>query len=144
MKVNSISQRVAKLVLCINKRYKLKIVQVYAPTTSYSNEYINNFYNDVDETLGKPNHYTKMMGDFNTQIGGGGPMETATGQFVLGLRNDRGDTLVEWATSSKYKIVNTMFQKKAGRRWTWKSPNGVTETEIYYILTNRPPSQHWE
>ena len=72
MKVNSISQRVAKLVLCINKRYKLKIVQVYAPTTSYSNEYINNFYNDVDETLGKPNHYTKMMGDFNTQIGGGG------------------------------------------------------------------------
>ena len=31
-----------------------------------------------------------------------------------------------------------MFQKKAGRRWTWKSPNGVTKTEIDYILTNRP------
>ena len=26
-----------------------------------------------------------------------------------------------------------MFQKKAGRRWTWKSPNGVTKTEIGQI-----------
>ena len=31
-----------------------------------------------------------------------------------------------------------MFQKKAGRRWTWKSPNCVTKTEADYILTNRP------
>ena len=34
MRVNSFSSRVAELVLCITKRYKLKIVQVYAPTTS--------------------------------------------------------------------------------------------------------------
>ena len=25
-----------------------------------------------------------------------------------------------------------------GRRWTWKSQNGVTRTDIDYILTNRP------
>ena len=65
-------------------------------------------------------------------------MESVTGKFVLELRNERGDTLVEWATSRKYKIMNTMVQKKAWRRWTWKSPNGVTNTEIGYILTNRP------
>ena len=34
--------------------------------------------------------------------------------------------------------MNTMFQKKAGRRWTWKSSNAITKTEIDYILTNRP------
>ena len=34
--------------------------------------------------------------------------------------------------------MNTMFQKKARRRWTWKSPNGVSKTEIDYLLTNRP------
>ena len=65
-------------------------------------------------------------------------METATGKFGLELRNERGDTLVEWATSRQNKIMNTMFQKKAGGRWTWKSPNGVTKTDIDYILTNRP------
>ena len=69
LRVNSISPRVAERVLCITKRYKLKIVQVYAPTTSYSEEDINSFYYDVDETLGKPNHYTIVMGDINAQIG---------------------------------------------------------------------------
>ena len=58
VRANSISPRLAELVLCITKRYKIKIVQVYAPTTSYSDEDINNFFNDVDETLAKPNHYT--------------------------------------------------------------------------------------
>ena len=66
--VNSISPRLGEVVLCIPRRYKLKIVQVYAPTTSYSDEDINNFYNDVDETLGKPNHYTTVMGDFIAQV----------------------------------------------------------------------------
>ena len=130
VRVNSISPRVAELVLCITKHYKLKIVQVYAPTTSYSDEDINNFYNDVDETLGKANHYTIMMGDFNAQIR---KRTNGNGKGQIWAR-----ILVEWATSRKYKIMNTMVQKKAGRRWTWKSPNGVTKTEINYILTNRP------
>ena len=134
VRVNSISPRVAELVLCITKCYKLKIVQVYTPTISY-----NSFYNDVDDNLGKLNHYTIVMGDFNTQIGKRtNSVETATANDGLELRNERGDPLVEWATSRKYKIMNTMFQKKAGRRWTWKSPNGVTKTESNYILTNRP------
>ena len=42
-------------------------MQVYASTTSYSEE-DNSFYDDVDETLGKPNYYTIVMGDFNSQI----------------------------------------------------------------------------
>ena len=64
-----------------------------------------------------------MIGDFSAQIGKRtNSMETAMGKFGLELRHERGDTLVERATSRKYKIMNTMFHKKAGRRWTWKSP----------------------
>ena len=66
--VSSISGRVSDRVLCIIKRYKLNIVKVYAPTTSYSDKDINNFYNDVDDTLGKSNHYTIVMGDFTAPI----------------------------------------------------------------------------
>ena len=69
MKVNSNSPRAAEHVLCITKCYKLNIVQVYAPTTSYSQEDIHSFCNDVDKTLGKPNLYTIVMGDFDAQIG---------------------------------------------------------------------------
>ena len=46
--------------------------------------------------------------------------------------------LVEWSTSKNFKIVNTQFQKKAGRRWTWRSPDGNTKNEIYYIMTDKP------
>ena len=51
VRVNSISPTVAELVLRITKRYTLKIVQVYALTTSYSEVDINSIYNDVDETV---------------------------------------------------------------------------------------------
>ena len=138
VRINSISPNLAELVMCITKRYKLKTVQVYALITSHLEEDINSFYNDVDETLRKPNHYTIVTGDFNAQIGEKtNPMVTASAEFGLELRNERGDTLAECATSRKYKIMNTMFRKKPGRRWTWKIPNGVTKTKIDYIPTTQ-------
>ena len=75
-----------------------------------------------------------VVGDVNAQIRiRTNPVETATGKIGLEMK-----TKVEWATSRKYKIMNTMFQKKADRRWTWKSLNCITMTETDYILTNRP------
>ena len=79
------------------------------------------------------------MGDFNAKVGGQThTSERATGCFGLGQRNDRGDTLVEWATSNNLKIMDTQFQKKTGRIWTWTSPEGHTKNEIDYIMTDRP------
>ena len=34
--------------------------------------------------------------------------------------------------------MNTQFQKKAGRRWTWRSPDGNTKNEIDNIMTDKP------
>ena len=34
--------------------------------------------------------------------------------------------------------MNTQFQKKAGRKWTWRSPDGNTKNEIDYIMTDKP------
>ena len=56
----------------------------------------------------------------------------------MGQQNESGDTLVEWATSKNFKIMNTQFQKKAGMRWTWRSPDGHTKNEIDYIMTDKP------
>ena len=79
-----------------------------------------------------------VMGDFNAKVGGQTHIsERATGLFGLGLRNEREDTLVEWATSNNVKVMNTKFQKKAGRRLTWISPDGNTKNEIDYIMTDK-------
>ena len=34
--------------------------------------------------------------------------------------------------------MNTQFQKKAGRIWAWRSPDGNTKNEIDYIMTDKP------
>ena len=128
-RVSSVNSRVAELVLRITDRYQLKIVHVYAPTTSHSDEETDNFYNTIDKIPEKQTHYTIVMGDFNAKVGGQtNTSERATGCFGLGQRNERGDTIVvEWATSNILKIMNTQFQKKAGRRWTWRSPDEHTK-----------------
>ena len=80
-----------------------------------------------------------MMGDFKANVGGQtNTSERATGCFGLGQRSERGDIVVEWATSNNFKIMNTQFQKKAGRRWTWRSPDGNSKTEIDYTMIDKP------
>ena len=51
-----------------NKKWKDHIARVNSKVAELV-LCINSFYNDVDETIGKPNHYTIVMGDFNAQIG---------------------------------------------------------------------------
>jgi len=44
----------------------------------------NSSYNDVDETLGKPNHYTIVKEDFNAQVWKRtNPMETVKANLGL-------------------------------------------------------------
>ena len=95
-RVSSGNSRVAELVLLITDIYQLNVVQVCAPTTFHSDEDTANFYNTIDKILEKQRHYTIVMGDFNEKVGGQiNTSERATGCFVLGQRNERGDTLVE-------------------------------------------------
>ena len=140
--VSSISGRVADRVLCIIKRYKLKIVKVYAPTTSYSDEDINNFYYDVVDTLGKSNHYTRVMGGFNAQLGKrSNATETATATFGLGLRNERSDTLVEWATSRKANTDWSHSRTNRVEKYVIKirSENEQRNSTPSYTTVNRIP-----
>ena len=60
-RVSSGNSRVAELVLRITDRYQLKIVQVYSPTTSHSDEETDNFYNPIDNILEKQTHYTLIL-----------------------------------------------------------------------------------
>ena len=83
-------------------------MQVYAPTTSHSDEETDYFYNTIDNILEKQTHYTIIvMGDFNVKVGGQtNTLEIATYCFGLDQLNERGDTL-EWATTNNFKIMNT-------------------------------------
>ena len=58
------------------------------------------------------------------------------GKFGIGQRNERGEMLVNFSERYNMKIMNSVFQKRAGRKWTWRSPNEETKNEIDFIITD--------
>ena len=78
-----------------------------------------------------------IIGDFNAKVGQNVAGESCIGKFGVGERNDRGELLVSFAEKHNLKVMNTFFQKRKGRKWTWKSPNGATKNEIDFILGDK-------
>ena len=110
-----LSDRVAELTVRINKRYQLKCVQVYLPTTSYPDEETEKIYEEIDIIINSKAYYNIVMGDFNAKVGPGEIGETCTGSYGIGTRNRKGDMLVVFAERHKFKIMNTFFKKQLNR-----------------------------
>ena len=86
-------------------------------------------------------YYNIIMGDFNAKIGVSSehaiPFSTV-GKFGTPGHNERGVRMIEFSEANRLTVMNTLFQKKISRRWTWMSPDKKTKNEIDYILTDRP------
>lgn len=82
-------------------------------------------------------HFVIIIGDFNAKIGQQTPIDTAgVGRFGLGTRNSRDQMLVDFLSGEEMYCMNTFFQKKPKRKWTWRSPGGAVRNEIDYILSS--------
>ena len=116
----------------------LTIIQVYAPTSDYEDEDIELFYNELEECIkGVPKKdILIVMGDWNARIGEDAFEQWAgiSGRFGIGETNDRGIRLLEFASTYKLTLANTLFPHKASRKTTWHSPNNKTHSQIDYIL----------
>ena len=114
------SSRVASLTLSVNRRYQLQVIQVYAPTSSHSDEEVEELYEEIARSMEKnKSHFKIIMGDFNAKVGQQHKSDgTIVGQFGLGERNERGTRLVQFATSKNLKIASTHYKKRKSRKWT--------------------------
>ena len=74
------------------KPVNLTIVQLYAPTSTASNEDIGSFYDVVQDTLDSiPNSdITLLMGDLNAKIGKVAKKSNNIGIYGIGTRNESG------------------------------------------------------
>ena len=134
-----LSDRVAELTVRINKRYQLKCVQVYLPTTSYPDEEIEKVYEEIDNIIiNSKAHYNIVMGDFNAKVGPGEIRGNMHRLIWYRHKKQERRYASEFAERHKFKIMNTFFKKRLNRRWTWISPNGATKNEIDYIMTDSP------
>ena len=101
---------------------KATILQVYAPTSTSTNEEIDNFY-------------AKVGKKWETWRG-------VIGKFGLGEPNERVERLLNFCLTNNLKIMYSVFyQRKENRKWTWESPDGTTQKNmIDYIMVN----DHWK
>ena len=79
-----------------------------------------------------------IIGDWNAKVGS---QETpgVTGKFGLGIQNAAGQRLIEFCQENALVIANTLCQQHKRRLYTWTSPDGQHQNQIYYILC----SQRW-
>ena len=77
-----------------------------------------------------------QMWDWNAKVGS---QETPgiTGKFGLGVRNEAGQSLVEFCQENALAIANTLFQQHKRRLYTWTSPDGQHWNQIDYILCSQ-------
>ncbi|XP_028178547.1 craniofacial development protein 2-like [Ostrinia furnacalis] len=136
--IGSVSSRVAYLILRVSKRYSLKVIQVYAPTSTHPDEEVEAMYEDISRAIhATKTHFNVVMGDFNAKLGMRGDDELRVGQYGYGRRNPRGQRLAEFLEKENLYAMNSFFQKPPHRKWTWMSPDGSTRNEIDFIMTTK-------
>ena len=116
----------------------INIIEAYAPTSTSSEENLEDFYHDLDKAMSicKSSEMKIVMGDVNAKIGEG-KYNQIVGPHRLGARNDRGDTMVEWCEGTELIVTNTWFKQHKRRLYTWASPDEQTRNQIDYILINQ-------
>ena len=116
--------------------FHVNIIVVYAPTTEADDEEFERFFDSLDELWKccKSQETTIIMGDWNAKVGQEKTGKTV-GSFGLGMRNNRGDRLVDWCIEHRMVITNTWF-KVHPRRYTWTQPGDPEKNQIDFILIN--------
>ncbi|CAG4984913.1 unnamed protein product [Colias eurytheme] len=136
----ALSDRVVLLNIKYNNQM-LTIIQVYAPTEKATDEEINLFYETLQVAQSQAADQVLVIGDFNAKIGKPNMEDSdniVLGKFGYGVRNERGEKLIQYALEHKLTIMNSFFKSRKNRKWTWLSPCGNIKNEIDFILSNKP------
>ena len=122
------------------KPFNITVIQDYAPTSNAEEAEVKWFYEDLQDLLEltPKKDVLFIIGDWNAKVGS---QETpgVTGKFGLGEQNEAGQRLIEFCQENALVIANTLFHQHKRRLYTWTSPDGQHQNQIYYILC----SQRW-
>ena len=119
----------------------ITLIQVYAPTSASTEEDLESFYSTLQKEIDSKESKDILIisGDFNAKVSRkkNSDEDGIIGNFGLGERNKRGDTMVDFAIENQLAIKNTMYQKHPRRLYTWTSPDTKTRNQIDYILIEK-------
>ena len=80
------------------KPYSITVIQVYAPTRNAEEAEIEQFYENLQDLLEltPKNDVLFILGDWNAKIGSQ-EIPGVTGKFGLGVQNEAGQRLIDFA-----------------------------------------------
>ena len=135
---NAVSSRVMSTTFAAKPR-NVTVIQCYAPTADKADEEADRFYQEVSQVLAETPKKNLLLitGDFNARVGEDAEESEVLGRYGHGERNERGQTLVDFCAEHKLVITNTLFRLHNRHRYTWKSPDGITRTQIDYIMISK-------
>ena len=93
------------------------------------------FYEDLQDLLEltPKKDVLFIIGDWNAKVGTQ-EIPGVTGKFGLGVQNEAGQRLTEFCQENALVIANTLFRPHKRQLYTWTSPDGKHQNQIYYIL----------
>ena len=118
------------------KPFNITLIQIYAPTSRAEEAEVEWFYEDLQDLieLTPKKDVLFIIGDWDAKVGS---QETpgVIDKFVLGMRNEAGQRLIEFCQENALVIANTLFQQH--RLYSWTSPDGQHRNQIDYILCSK-------
>ena len=111
--------------LAVHHQLKIRVIQVYAPTSNAEEAEAERSYEDLQDLLEltPKKDVIFIIGDWKAKVGS---QETpgVTGKFGLRVQNEAGPRLIEFCQENALVIANTVSQQHKKRLYTWPSPDG--------------------
>ena len=115
---NPISDRIITIRIQV-KPIHFTFIQVYAPTSTADEKEMDYVYDALQKTIDilPKGDIMYVIGDWNAKVG---KQNTAgvTGNFELGIRNEIGDTMVDFYSRNSLVVMNTIFKQHESRLYT--------------------------
>ena len=136
----AVSPRLMSKRVPIEKGRYLTLVNVYAPTMTYSVEKKEIFYQELTHIVLKFLREDKLLilGDFNARVGT--DWETykgIIGKFGKKKKNSNGELLLNFCAQQELSITNTFFYQPDKNYYTWKHPRSDHYHLLDYAITRK-------
>ena len=122
------------MVATFNGNPRVTIVSCYSPTNVSEENEIVTFYDELSSLVRSiPKHNMLVIGgDMNAQIG-----KNENNKYSLhNTSNRNGQHLTDFMIENRLACLNTNYQKREGKLWTYTYANN-TKAQIDYVLINK-------
>ena len=122
------------MVATFNGNPRATIVSCYSPTNVSEENEIVTFYDELSSLVRSiPKHNMLVIGgDMNAQIGKNGNNKYS----LHNTSNRNGQHLTDFMIENRLACLNTNYQKREGKLWTYTYANN-TKAQIDYVLINK-------